>query len=113
MSESAGTLQSATAWFAWRWLTLLCCFFVGDFLLVWLATSATIARERAEIHALQGERMVLASEVLKLQEQADVWSKKGGRAKLEVCGSKQRLCVRVDKKVAYGVDADYYVLGGY
>jgi peptidoglycan hydrolase CwlO-like protein len=111
--EAARKVQSTTAWLAWRWLALLCCFLGCALLLAWLATTATIARQRSEIKTLQIERTELASEVLKLQEQADVWSKKGGRAKLEVCGTRQRLCVRVDKKVAYGVDADHYVLSGY
>jgi cell division protein FtsB len=113
MSEAAAKVRSTTTWFAWRWLALMATFVVGLLLLASVATTAAIAWQRNEISALRRERVALASEVAKLQEQADAWAAKGGRARLEVCGAKLRLCVRVDKKDAYGVDADYYVLRGY
>ncbi|MYM72194.1 hypothetical protein GTP55_09735 [Duganella sp. FT109W] len=113
MSAAAGDVTSVMRWFTWRWSTLLCCFLAGVFLLTWLGTTAMIASQRGEIRGLQNERAALASEVVKLQQQADAWSTKGGRAKLQVCGPKRRLCVRVDKQGAYGAGADYFVLSGY
>ena len=60
-----------------------------------------------EIAALRRERDELAANVTSLEE-------RGGRIELRRCGSTDRLCVRVDRKVpAYGEAGDYLVVKGY
>ncbi len=56
---------------------------------------------------------MLLGEVAQLQVQAEDWAKRGGRAKLEVCGEQKRLCVRVDRTTGFGKNGDYFVLRGY
>ena len=58
------------------------------------------------------QRVALVEEVAQLQAQAEDWTKRGGRAKLERCDDKERLCVRVDKTIGFGKEADYFVLRG-
>ncbi|MEO8767910.1 MAG: hypothetical protein ABI363_06175 [Nitrosospira sp.] len=62
---------------------------------------------------LTDQRTVLLGEVAQLQVQAEDWAKRGGRAKLEVCGEQKRLCVRVDRTTGFGKNDDYFVLRGY
>ena len=52
--------------------------------------------------------------VKKLEERAQVWKDKAGEADLQVCGDKNRLCVRVDKTAGgYGDNGEYMVINGY
>ena len=68
--------------------------------------------DRGQFRALK-KAAKLKVEVAQMRAQADEWTKRGGRAKLENCGTSARLCVRVDKRVAYGESSDYFVLKGY
>lgn len=65
-----------------------------------LPTRAEVARLAAARDALEGELARLTHE--------------GGRAQLRRCGTRQRLCVRIDRSApAYGDGADFLVLKGY
>jgi len=63
----------------------------------------------------------LPSELQALREQRDELvagleqlNKLGGKADLQHCGEKRRLCVRVDLAAgSYGKQSDYYVIHGY
>jgi FtsZ-binding cell division protein ZapB len=67
-----------------------------------------------QIDKLLEQREALTAEVSQLQAQANEWTKRGGRVKLQKCGDADRLCVRVDTRAgSFGKDGDYMVLRGY
>ena len=84
----------------------------GGIVAVLLAGSLSGWWQRHQVEQLVEQRAALVGEVAELQVQAEDWAKRGGRAKLERCGERERLCVRVDKTVGYGKDGDYFVLRG-
>lgn len=72
------------------------------FALAWWATPT-----HAEIAALIARRDELTTRVADL-------SRQGGDIELRHCGTKQRLCVRIDRGApAYGPSADFLVVKGY
>ena len=95
--------------FGWKWATVAGGAAAGGIVAVLFAGWMSVwwACHRVE------QRAALAEEVSQLQAQAEDWAKRGGRAKLEKCGDRGRLCVRVDKTTGFGKEADYYVLRGH
>ncbi len=72
-----------------------------------LAVVRTVLPTRAELERLRGERDALEARVAQLAQ-------RGGRIDLRRCGTRGRLCVRVERSApVYGADGDYYVLKGY
>ena len=69
--------------------------------------------QRHQVETLIEQKAQLQAEVAELQTNAQDWTKRAGRAKLDKCGDAGRLCVRVDKTTGYGKDGDYFVLRGY
>ena len=112
-SQAKGQLRRAAAWFSWQWMVLAAGTTGAAMLVLWTMASVYVRWQRNDIEALAAQRQELRAEVLQLQATADEWVKKGGRAKLERCGDKERLCVRVDKAVGFGKEADFFVLRGY
>ncbi len=104
--DAEGSLKNASAWFAWKWVIVAS----GGLLSVYIMAYASLEWQRHEAN-------ILRKEVAQLKTQADAWSKLGGRAALRMCdesGEKTgRLCVRVEKKMGYGEDSDYFILHGY
>jgi hypothetical protein len=104
--DAEGSLKNASAWFAWKWVIVASC----GLLSVYLMSYASLEWQRNEANSLR-------KEVAQLKTQAAAWSKLGGRAALRMCddsGEKTgRLCVRVEKKMGYGDDGDYFILHGY
>lgn len=107
--DAEGSMRSAGAWFAWKWVALAAGGLVG----VCLVAYASLAWQLHQVSSLKDEKAALLGEVAQLQANADDWAKRGGRAKLEKCGDAGRLCVRVDKAKGYGTDGDYLILRGY
>lgn len=108
--DAEGSMRNAGAWFAWKWVALAAGGLVG----VCLVAYASLAWQLHQVSSLQDEKAALQVEVTQLQANANDWAKRGGRAKLEKCGSEPgRLCVRVDKAKGYGTDGDYFILRGY
>jgi hypothetical protein len=112
-SEAEGKLSGAVAAFGWRWAVLAGSAAAGAIVVVLVAAWLLTWWQRYQVSSLGEQKAQLQAEVTQLQANADAWSKRGGRAKLERCGDKSRLCVRVDKRGAYGDEGDYYVLRGY
>ena len=112
-SEAEGKLSRAVASFGWKSTTLAAGAATGGVAAVLLAGWMAVWWERHQVEELAEQRAALVSEVTQLQEQAEDWAKRGGKAKLEKCGDKGRLCVRVDKTVGFGKEGDYFVLRGY
>ncbi|HEY7889878.1 MAG TPA: hypothetical protein VIC29_16780 [Steroidobacteraceae bacterium] len=62
---------------------------------------------RSELAALRARRDALANNVVRLEQ-------RGGMLDVKTCGTRARLCVRVDRNApAYGPGADYLVVKGY
>ena len=57
--------------------------------------------------------LCLWSKLLSCRRRPRIEAKRGGRARLEMCGEREKLCVRADKGVAFGKEADYFVLWEY
>lgn len=111
--EVEGKLSGAVAAFGWRWALLAGGAAAGGVAAVVLAAWLTAWWQRGQVEGLETRKAALTEEVAQLQGQANEWAKRGGRAKLDVCGEERRLCVQVDKRLGYGKDADYFVLRGY
>lgn len=111
--EVEDKLSGAVAAFGWRWALLAGGAAAGGIAALLLAAWVTVWWQRGQVEGLAERKAALTEEVAQLQGQANDWAKRGGRAKLDVCGEERRLCVQVDKRLGYGKDADYFVLRGY
>lgn len=85
----------------------------GGIIAILLAALLTTGWQRHQVEQLTEERAALLEEVTQLQVQTEDWTKRGGRARLEVCGEQKRLCVRIDRTTGFGKNGDYFVLWGY
>ncbi len=86
---------------------------VGCVVVVGLAAWGMVAWQRHEVDALMGQQAQLAAQVAQEQATVATLDQRGGRMDLQHCGTRRRLCVRVDKATGYGKDADYFVVHGY
>jgi hypothetical protein len=108
--EAEGRLSGDVASFGWKWATVAGGAASGGIVAVLFAGRMSVWWERHQVEQLAEQRAALLGEIAQLQAQAEDWTKQGGRAKLEKCGERERLCVCVDKTVGFGKEADYYVL---
>lgn len=102
-------LEGAASGLRWKWVTMLAAGTVCTVLAVaafgflwssWLGDE--IGWRRAE--------------VAQLKASAEDFERRAGKADLQQCGGegeKKRLCVRVDRRYAYGAEGDYFVIRGY
>ncbi len=104
-------LRDAVQWFSWRWAGITAAVGAGFVAALWVLGMAMFQSQRHAMVGLHVERERLTAEVAELREQADMWAKRGGRAKLERCGPEKRQCVRVIPSEAYA--KDHFVLYGY
>ena len=111
--KAEGKLSGAVASFGWKWAVVASGAAAGGIAAVLLAGWMSVWWTRHQVEPLTAQRAALVGEVAQLQAQAEGWAKRGGRAKLDRCGDKERLCVRVDKTVGFGKEADYFILRGY
>ena len=66
------------------------------------------------IQAARADKARLQAEVTEMQANREEWAKTGALAKLERCGPKARLCVRINEGAGvFGTVSDYRVLLGY
>lgn len=107
-------LNGAVAGFGRKWALVAGGWAAGGVLAVLLAGWLMVWWQRYQVESLAEEKTALLGEVTALQKQANQWAAKAGRADLDKCGDKGRVCVRVDKAAGgYGKEGDYYVLRGY
>lgn len=111
--QAEGKLTNAVASFGWKWAALAAGAGAGGIMAILLAGFLSVGWQRHQVEQLAEQREALLDEVTQLQVQAEDWAKRGGRAKLEMCGDQRRLCVRIDKTTGFGKDGDYFVLRGY
>ena len=111
--KAEGKLSGAVASFGWKWAVVAGGAAAGGIAAVLFAGWMSVWWARHRVEQLGEQRAALVGEVAQLQAQAEEWAKRGGRAKLDRCGDKERLCARVDKTVGFGKEADYFVLKGY
>jgi hypothetical protein len=113
-SAVEGKLRKTASWFPWQLMVMAAGTTGAAMLVLWTLASVYVWWQRSDIEALAAQRRELREEVIQLQNNAEEWARKGGRAKLERCGEQERLCVRVDTKQVYGEKGDTrYVLHGY
>jgi hypothetical protein len=111
--KAEGKLTGAVASFSWKWAAVAGGAAAGGIAAVLFAGWMSVWWARHRVEQLTEQRAALVGEVAQLQAQAEEWAKRGGRAKLDRCGERERLCVRVDKTVGFGKESDYFVLKGY
>jgi hypothetical protein len=112
-ADTETRLRTLMGWLSVRWLLAIAAGAAGLVIAGWFAGIASIAWQRREIEQLTKERAELTTEIASLHSQADALARAGGRAHLQKCGDARRLCVRVETKIPYGRDRDYFVLSGY
>ena len=78
-----------------------------------ISTWIAVGHERQQLQAIETNKQAWQQEVTRLQNQAQEWDKRAGKAQLSQCGESKRLCVRVDPRVFYGENNDYVVIKGY
>lgn len=101
VAEDAKTqLNTASKWFAWKFVALAFFGLVGVCLVAW----ASVLWQMDQVEQL-------TAEVAKLKATRADLVKRGGRVDLTTCGEKKRLCTRVETDQSYG--DGYYVFKGY
>jgi len=105
-SNAEGRLNGAVAAFGWKWAMVAGSTAAGAIAALLLAAWISVGWQRHQVESL-------SAEVAELKATAADLAKRGGRATINVCGDKKRLCVRVDNNQNYGEGQDYYVLKGY
>lgn len=106
-SNAEGKLNGAVAAFGWKWALMASGAAAGGIAALLLGAWISVAWQRHQVETL-------SAEVAELKATAADLAKRGGRATINVCGDKKRLCVRVDNpKDGQGENRDYFVLKGY
>jgi len=112
--RAQAALRGVVLWASWRLLGRLVATVASMVLLGWLASAVVLWWDAGAILAARAEKAQLQAEVAQLQANRDEWAKAGMLPKLERCGPKLRLCVRVNEEAgAFGTTSDYRVLLGY
>ena len=118
MTERAGQAEAAlrrvVLWASWRLLGWVMAGVAGLVLLGWLASTLVLWWDNGAITEARMQKTQLQAEVAEMQANHDGWVKAGMLGKLERCGPKARLCIRVDEGAGpFGERSDYRVIQGY
>ena len=114
LGEAEAQLSNAVSSFGWRWAVVAGGAAAGCVASVLIAAWLSVWWQRHQVETLLEQKAQLKAEVAELQTNAQDWTKRAGRAKLDKCGEQSRLCVRIDKAAGtFGNDADYAILKGY
>lgn len=114
LGEAESQLSNAVSSFGWRWALVAGGAAAGCVASVLIAAWLSVWWQRHQVETLIEQKAQLQAEVAELQTNAQDWTKRAGRAKLDKCGEQSRLCVRIDKDAGtFGNDADYAILKGY
>jgi hypothetical protein len=111
--EAEGKLTQAVDAFGWRWGIVAGTTAAGAILAVLLVAVLCSWWQLRQVRQLNDQKAALGEEVAQLKAQANDWTKRAGKAKLEKCGDAARLCVRIETTTGYGKDNDYFILKGY
>ena len=113
LEENKEELRHIARYFFRKNLRLAIAVAVGVSSVIVATTWIAVWHERQQLQAIETNKQVWQQEVTRLQNQAQEWEKRAGKAQLSQCGESKRLCVRVDPKVFYGENNDYVVIKGY
>ena len=112
--QADAALRGVVLWASWRLLGWVAAAVAVLVLGGWLASTLVLWWDTGAIRAARVERQQLQSEISELRASRDEWVKTGALAKLERCGPKARLCVRMDERAGvFGTASDHRVLLGY
>ena len=89
-SEVEGSMRSAGAWFAWKWVAVA----AGGLAGVCLVTYAALWWQMYEFTSVSDQKAALEIEVTQLRANVAALAKKGGRVVMRTCGG--RLCIEAD-----------------
>ncbi len=114
--QAEASLRRVVLWASWRLLGWGVAGIAALALLWWLASSAVLWWDAGAIGQAQEQKAELEAQVAQLQATQEEWQKAGMLGKIEHCGPRSRLCIRVDENAGQfesdGHD-DYRVIQGY
>ena len=113
LAENTEDLRHIARYFFRKNLKLAIAVAVGVSSVIVISTWIAVGHERQQLKAIESNKQAWQQEVARLQNQAQDWEKRAGKAQLSQCGEAKRLCVRVDPRVFYGENNDYVVIKGY
>ena len=113
LAENTEDLRHIARYFFRKNLKLAIAVAVGVSSVIVISTWIAVGHERQQLKAIETNKQAWQQEVTRLQNQAQDWEKRAGKAQLSQCGESKRLCVRVDPRVFYGENNDYVVIKGY
>lgn len=96
--DAEGSMRSAGAWFAWKWVALAAGGLVG----VCLVAYAALGWQLYQVKSLGHEKAELAADVVQLQANIAALEKRGGRIALSTCGG--RLCIEASSNQGKGAE---------
>ncbi len=112
--QAEAALRQVVLWASWRLLGWVMAGVAGLVLLGWLASTLVLWWDTGRSRRRRCRRRSCRHEVAELQANHDGWVKAGMLGKLERCGPKARLCIRVDEGAGpFGERSDYRVIQGY
>ena len=112
--QAEAALRQVVLWASWRLLGWVMAGVAGLVLLGWLASTLVLWWDNGAITEARMQKAQLQAEVAEMQANYDGWVKAGMLGKLERCGPKARLCIRVDEGAGpFGERSDYRVIQGY
>jgi len=96
--DAEGSMRSAGAWFAWKWVAVA----AGGLIGVCLVAYASLAWQLHQVSILRDDRAALAADVAQMQANVSALEKKGGRIVMTTCGG--RLCIEASSNQGAGAE---------
>ena len=104
INQAKNTLDESIRSFGWKWMVLCVGIALGVIVFVSLVVWSSLWYQENQINALIAQKASLQMEVTELQGNVDKLAKKGGRIKLERCGTESRLCVEITPNQGKGME---------
>lgn len=102
--EAEGKLNTATESFGWKWAAVASIVAAGAIVTVLAVAWGATWYQRHQVESLGEQKAALQADVAQLQASVDALEKKGGRIKLNRCGSDNRLCVEIAPNQGKGME---------
>ena len=109
ISKASSTLTDAAEWFSFK----LFGFCAGALAVVAFLGFSFVEWQKYEYQSMVERKKLLEQELPQLEARAAQWEEKGGRATLNHCGTKKKLCVKVNKQAGTFGDGEFYIIDGY
>jgi hypothetical protein len=110
ISKASSTLTDAASWFSFK----LFGFCAGALALVAFLIFGFVEWEKYEYQSMVEKKKLLEEELPQLEARTAEWEERAGRATLNRCGPKKKLCVKVNKQAGvFGTEGEFYVIDGY